>query len=123
MDEKIFSNNANLDVDFLETTYCDDLATARKVFEVYLQSLALHLNALEESFLNNDIYLFRQMMNKLKPGFGFVGLTDVSGKIQDLERKCVEGKDLVLNEIEIRELLSKIRSSRESIKVIYNRLN
>ena len=123
MKKNIFSNNVNLDLEFLETTYSDDLQAARTVFQDYLKTLDLYLHTLEESFNNKDIYRFRETVDKLKPEFTRVGLSDVSKKMHVIELKCIEGRDLVLNEIEIQQLISRIRISAEELKIILGRLN
>jgi hypothetical protein len=87
-----------------------------------LVNLHAYFDALKQSFRNNDIFQFRKLIRKLKPGFTCVGLTDLIEKFQKLEINCIEGKYLVMNEIEIQNLLSRIRSSTECIEAITHRL-
>jgi len=111
MSETLFHNITELDTAYLNEAYANDAETAALVFEQYLQELPSNLSQLKESLRGNDIAGFRQNIHKQKPCFSYVGLTDVTKKLHELQVKCVVLEDLVLYKTEIEEVLRRIYSS------------
>ena len=116
MKQSLFSNLVDLDRTYLEEAYANDAETAALVFEQYLQDLPVNLNLIVESLNGRDIERFRQHIHKQKPGFSYVGLTDVTRVFQDLQVKCVVIEDLNKYKSEIDGVLTRISSSRGTIE-------
>ena len=116
MKESLFSDLADLDRTYLEEAYANDAETAAMVFEQYLQDLPANVNLIVESVRGRDIERFRQHIHKQKPGFSYVGLTDVTQVFQDLQVKCVAIDDLQKYKNEIDTVLTRINSSRGIIE-------
>ena len=116
MKESLFSELVDLDRTYLEEAYANDAETAAMVFEQYLQDLPANLNLIVESLNGRDIERFRQHIHKQKPGFSYVGLTDVTRVFQDLQVKCVVIEDLNKYKSEIDGVLTRISSSRGTIE-------
>ena len=116
MSENIFSENPQLDTEYLNDTYGDDPETAIMMFETYLEDLPVNLQALEESFNNKDIETFRQLIHKQKPSYSYVGLTDVSASFHDLQAKCQEVSDFAVYHQEITQSITRIKSATPVIK-------
>ena len=116
MKESLFSSLVDLDSTYLEEAYSNDAETAAMVFEQYLQDLPANLNLLVESLKGDDIERFRQHIHKQKPGFSYVGLTDVTKVFQDLQVKCVVLDDLKKYRNEIDTVLTRINSSKGTIE-------
>jgi HPt (histidine-containing phosphotransfer) domain-containing protein len=111
MIKTIFHNITELDTAYLNEAYANDAETAALVFEQYLQELPTNLKQLKETLKGNDIEGFRQNIHKQKPSFSYVGLTDVTKKLHELQVKCVVLEDLSLYKTEIDEVLRRIYSS------------
>jgi HPt (histidine-containing phosphotransfer) domain-containing protein len=122
MNENIFPDHLDLDTEFLNSTYSDDAETAAMMFENYLQELPENLKLLEDSYNNQDIQSFRQLIHKQKPSFSYVGLTDITDKFQQLQIKCQQVDDLLTYKEEIQYAFSRIRSSTPLIQSTLERL-
>jgi len=116
MNNSPFSKLVDLDQVYLEEAYANDAETAAMVFEQYLADLPANLNLIEESISRKDIERFRQHIHKQKPGFSYVGLTDVTRIFQDLQVKCVVIEDLQTYKNEIDGVLTRINSSKSIIE-------
>ncbi len=122
MNESLFSALADLDHTYLEEAYANDAETAAMVFEQYLHDLPANLSLIKESLSGKDIERFRQHIHKQKPGYSYVGLTDVTKKFQELQVKCVVIEDLDKYQHEINGVLSRINSSKSIIEKALNYL-
>jgi hypothetical protein len=104
-----FSFSYPLDQQFLESLYGDDLSYACEVFEEFLKNTKTGLEEIRHSCRENDLKKVRQQLHKMKPTFGFVGLTpltekteklivacDASSSIKNIEPECIG----LFNEIE-----------------------
>jgi len=116
MKESLFSDLVDLDTTYLEEAYANDAETAAMVFEQYLQDLQGNVDLIVESLNGGDIERFRQHIHKQKPGFSYVGLTDVTRIFQDLQVKCVVIGDLQKYKTEIEGVLIRINSTRGTIE-------
>jgi len=116
MNESLFSNLSELDAAYLEAAYANDAETAAMVFDQYLADLPANLQLIRESLKKKDIDRFRQHIHKQKPGFSYVGLTDVTQKFQELQMKCVVIDDLQKYNKEIETVLVRINSSTPLIE-------
>jgi hypothetical protein len=116
MNENVFSSLADLDAAYLDAAYAGDAETAIVVFEQYLQDLPANVNHIKESITKKDIERFRQHIHKQKPGYSYVGLTDVTQKFQELQVKCVTIEDLTRYQADIETVLTRINSSTEIVE-------
>ena len=122
MNESLFNNIPELDSAYLEAAYADDSETAAMVFQQYLDDLPANLDLLNESYKTHDIERFRHHIHKQKPGFSYVGLTDVTEKFHELQVKCLTKEDLDRYKNEIDQVLLRIRSASPVIQNLLNRL-
>ncbi|MFL5741821.1 MAG: Hpt domain-containing protein [Flavisolibacter sp.] len=111
MNESLFKNFPELDIDYLDAAYGNDAETAALVFEQYLQDLPANMNLLNESIRSQDIESFRHHIHKQKPGFSYVGLTDVSRTFQELQVKCLAKEDISRCKTEIDQVVSRIHAA------------
>jgi HPt (histidine-containing phosphotransfer) domain-containing protein len=122
MSESLFEHIPGLDTEYLDAAYSGDAETAAMVFEQYLQDLPSNLDLLHTSFETGDIEGFRHHIHKQKPGFSYVGLTDVTATFQDLQVKCLTKDDLARFKPEIEQVFARIHSSAELIEQTLKRL-
>ena len=123
MNASLFGRNPGLDVAFLNEAYANDAETAAYVFQMYLDELPTNLDLLNESLRNSDIERFRQLIHKQKPGYSYVGLTDITAKLEELQVKCTVSDDLRAYKEEINEVLSRIHASADLIERALNHLH
>jgi len=116
MNENLFDNLVDLDRTYLEEAYANDAETAAMVFEQYLMDLPGNLNLIMESLNARDIERFRHHIHKQKPGYSYVGLTDITKIFHDLQVKCIVIEDLQTYKGEIDQVLIRINSSRSIIE-------
>ena len=122
MNDSIFRGASGLDTEYLDAAYADDADTAAMVFEQFLQDLPANLDLINESIRNQDIERFRHHIHKQKPGFSYVGLTDVTQVFQDLQVKCLTKEDMQRYKSEIDQVLHRIQSSTPVIRNLLERL-
>lgn len=122
MEKNVFDTTVDLDSSFLEAVYENDRDTAATIFQQYLQELPGDLHAINESFESGDKKLFLSVIHKKKVGFSYVGLTDVTTKMNELESKCVTTDNLQVHQSELRSVIERINSSTESIQMVLQRL-
>jgi HPt (histidine-containing phosphotransfer) domain-containing protein len=79
-----------LDTEFLQSIYEDDMEHALIVFSQFLQMTPPLMKEIEETYVSGAVEPFRQKVHKIKPVFSFVGLTQLTGKAEILEKKCKE---------------------------------
>ena len=116
MSESIFTNFPELDSAYLDDAYGSDAETAAIVFEQYLQDLPGNLNALKESLYAGDAAVVRQLLHKQKPGFSYVGLTDLTAEVQQLEAACQSPEDLKAIRGRVEQVLSRMEITRPVIE-------
>lgn len=122
MERKLF-NNTFFDIDYLNDAYADDAETAACVFGQYLEELPKNQQLLAQSFHDRDLTLFRQVVHKQKPGFSYVGLTDVTQKFQELLATCNTIEDMDRCKPEIESVIRRIDSTAEAIREMLTHLH
>jgi HPt (histidine-containing phosphotransfer) domain-containing protein len=115
MSDSIFRNSQGLDTDYLEATYGNDAETATIVFEQYLSDLSGNLEVLKEAIRTKDVSGFQHHIHKQKPGYSYVGLTDITQKIQELQMKCNTEQDMANYRRDIDAMIARIEESRAII--------
>ena len=111
MNESPFKKIDGLDTDYLDSAYSGDIETAVMVFEQFLQELPSNTALIEESLAKQDVESFRHHIHKQKPGFSYVGMTDVTNAFHDLQSKCTTKDDLVTNRDTIQKVMSRIHAA------------
>lgn len=94
----------------LDELYMGDPGIACEVFAAFVQETISLIPRLEESFQRNDRQEFRKLLHKLKPGFLYVGLTDIFERMSDAEKHCQAVDDLDSMEPALSELFSDIKA-------------
>ena len=121
MGKNVFQVNS-LDSAFLDAVYENDRETALAIFQQYLQDLPADLHAIHHSFESGDREQFRGVIHKKKVGFSYVGLTDVTAGLNELEKKCALQVDLSEHRAELASVLHRINSSTEAIRKVLEAL-
>jgi HPt (histidine-containing phosphotransfer) domain-containing protein len=83
-----FVFNPEFDVNYLNSLYGDDYNYLQEVFDTVLQDFQSLTDNIEFSFSSGNTTALRSAVHKIKPVFGFVGLTAVQQLCQDFEKVC-----------------------------------
>jgi hypothetical protein len=77
-----------LDQHFLESLYGDDLDYAKEVFTEFLKNTKSEFESIKNSYRDDDLKKVRQQLHKMKPTFGFVGLTGLTERTEKVIAAC-----------------------------------
>ena len=118
MCRKLFADHDSFDTAYLNDAYADDAETAAVVFEQYLIDLPENMRLLSQSYKDRDIEVFRKAIHKQKPGFSYVGLTDVTIKFDELQTHCKSTDDLVKYSSQIEAVIERINASTAQVEAL-----
>jgi HPt (histidine-containing phosphotransfer) domain-containing protein len=111
-----FVFNAEIDANYLNSLYGDDFVYLQEVFETVLVDYQSLTDNIEYSYSSGNLSALRSAVHKIKPVFGFVGLTAVQLQCQQFEQICgtVTSPDHLTGDFEM--LKNKIFHSRQLIE-------
>jgi HPt (histidine-containing phosphotransfer) domain-containing protein len=111
-----FVFNAEIDANYLTSLYGDDFVYLQEVFETVLVDYQSLTDNIEYSYSSGNLSALRSAVHKIKPVFGFVGLTAVQLQCQHFEQICgtVTSPDHLSGDFET--LKNKIFHSRQLIE-------
>jgi HPt (histidine-containing phosphotransfer) domain-containing protein len=107
-----FVFNAEIDVNYLNSLYGDDYNYMQEVFNTVLDEYVSLTDNIEFSHSSGNLTALKASVHKIKPVFGFVGLTSVQQQCHQFEQICstVSSPDQLTGEFE--ELKNKIFQSK-----------
>ncbi len=120
LEQKIFTFNPKLDVDFLESSYNNRLNLCSQLFGVFLENAREDWNSLIVAAGDLNYEAISRICHKCKNNFKYVGLgylSDQLGEMEDLAKK--ESSDL-LNVLE--NIKGRVNPSIEIVKLEEERL-
>jgi HPt (histidine-containing phosphotransfer) domain-containing protein len=111
-----FVFNPEFDVNYLNSLYGNDYNYLQEVFDAVLQDFQSLTDNIEFSFSSGNTTALRSAVHKIKPVFGFVGLTAVQQLCQDFEKIC--GSAISSDQLsgEFETLKNKIIQSKQLIE-------
>jgi HPt (histidine-containing phosphotransfer) domain-containing protein len=83
-----FVFNAEIDTNYLHSLYGEDYVYLQEVFDTVLKDYQSLTDNIEYSYSSGNITALRSAVHKIKPVFGFVGLTAVQQQCQEFEQIC-----------------------------------
>jgi len=112
-----FMYNELIDPVILSNLYENDYAFIQKIFQSFLDSgLDGDLQQVDTCFTSDDTDGLRKVIHKLKPAFGFVGLTSIEEQCREMELLCANGRSLNDLTEKITELLNAMRAGKKAIE-------
>ena len=81
-----FVFNAEIDTNYLNSLYGDDYIYLQEVFDTVLKDYQSLTDNIEYSYTSGNLTALRSAVHKIKPVFGFVGLTVVQQQCQHFEQ-------------------------------------
>jgi HPt (histidine-containing phosphotransfer) domain-containing protein len=83
-----FVFNAEIDANYLNSLYGDDYNYLQEVFNTVLDEYVSLTDNIEYSYSSGNLTALKASVHKIKPVFGFVGLTEVQQQCQQFEQIC-----------------------------------
>ncbi len=111
-----FVFNAEIDANYLNSLYGDDYNYLQEVFNTVLDEYVSLTDNIEYSYSSGNLTALKSSVHKIKPVFGFVGLTSVQQLCQHFEKVCgnVSSVDQLSGEFET--LKNKISQCKQIIE-------
>ena len=111
-----FVFNAEIDANYLNSLYGEDFVYLQEIFETVLNDYQSLTDNIEYSYSSGNLAALRSAVHKIKPVFGFVGLTAVQQLCQQFEQTCstVQSPDQLAGDFET--LKNKIFQGKQIIE-------
>lgn len=126
--EQAFIFSEYFNVAFLEELYSGDMPAAVDVFNAAHTQIVDELDIASNYFRSGDISAVKKVYHKIKPLFGYVGLTEVQDCVQRFEDSCqnAENTEQLLMAYEningiIGEAIIRIQQESERLKDFINK--
>jgi HPt (histidine-containing phosphotransfer) domain-containing protein len=112
----IFVFNPEFDKNYLNSLYGDDYNYLQEVFDTVLQDYQTLTDNIEFSYSSGNITSLKSAVHKIKPVFGFVGLTAVQQLCQEFEKICSAASSPDQLSADFESLKNKIIRSKQLIE-------
>lgn len=111
-----FIFNTEIDPGYLQSLYGDDYVYIQEIFATVLKDYGSLADNIEYSYSSGNLATLRASVHKMKPVFGFVGMTAVQQECQQFENLCeaVASQEMLTRDFEA--LKNKIFQSRQVIE-------
>jgi len=111
-----FVFNPEFDVNYLNSLYGEDYVYLQEVLDTVLHDYQSLTDNIDYNFSSGNLTALRSAVHKIKPVFGFVGLTQVQQLCQEFEQICssVSTCDQLAGDYE--SLKNKISQSKQLIE-------
>lgn len=111
-----FIFNPQLDHEFLNAMYENDIVYAEEVFSAFLEQTRNEFGQVRNCYSNNDWQCLRQKLHKIKPTFSFVGLTALSEKCEEMIAACDHEADIKSRTLLWEKLEQEIEQSFRTVE-------
>jgi HPt (histidine-containing phosphotransfer) domain-containing protein len=126
MTEETLRNNFHfhekIDASYLFSMYGDDFVCMEEIFATTLAHLGPDVDAVKDSFTANKVAELKKAVHKIKPTFGFVGLTEVQHLCKEMEEKCMQVTDTGEVAADFHQLMAALEDARIIIDKEYHKL-
>jgi HPt (histidine-containing phosphotransfer) domain-containing protein len=117
-----FIFNKKIDAACLFSLYEDDFPYMEEIFAITLTQLRSDIPLLGNLIRSGQWELIRPLVHKLKPSFGFVGMTDMQNHCISLEKSLTLDPEAVQGGEEIHSFLNVLTAAFEDLEVEYRRI-
>jgi HPt (histidine-containing phosphotransfer) domain-containing protein len=111
-----FIFNDKIDIQCISDLYGDDYPYIEEVFTTVLGEYKTLAENIASNYASHDIPALKSAVHKIKPIFGFVGLTDVQEQCQDFETLCQTITSFELLAYDYNELNDALLNSKSLIE-------
>lgn len=119
---KSFVFHENIDAEALYSLYADDFPYIEEVFSITLTQFDQDLDAFTVAWSSQDINDLRKLSHKIKPAFGFIGMTDMQQQCKEFEDQCLQVTEADELKTSYKSLLAALTESKSLMETEYRRL-
>lgn len=105
-----FEFSPDLDTGFLLSIYENDMLYAEEIFANFLISLPEALKEMEDAIEKSNTELFKSVVHRIKPSFSYVGLSEITLEMDNLQKECLHTSDMNQLTGRYKPLLERIRN-------------
>lgn len=117
-----FIFNDEIESSFLSKMYDNDLNYLEEVFKASLLEVNSTSAFIQSACEKNETKDLRQLVHRLKPTFGFVGMLQLQAAMQQLENECAVYKETPMPTKLISDVMAIVERGKLVIETEYNRL-
>mgnify|MGYP001194419847 CR=1 FL=1 len=119
---KKFTFNEQIDSSYLHSLYENDFQYIEEIFGTTLSHFDPDFEALQQAWQQGDVVALKKAVHKIKPTFGFVGLTHVQQQCKEFEDICQKaGTTDDISQL-YQQIVTTLAASRELIAAEYTKL-
>lgn len=119
---KNFIFNEKINGDYLFSLYADDYPYIEEVFAVTLQHFDQDFEFIQAAYEGENITDLKKGVHKVKPAFGFVGLTDIQQICAAFEDACQQATDVSALKAGYKNLMVSLEEGKLIIASEYRKL-
>ncbi|NII25309.1 Hpt domain-containing protein [Pseudoflavitalea sp. X16] len=119
---KNFIFNEKINGDYLFSLYADDYPYIEEVFAVTLQHFDQDFEFIQAAYEGENITDLKKGVHKVKPAFGFVGLTDIQQMCAAFEDACQQATDVSALKAGYKSLMASLEEGKLIIASEYRKL-
>ncbi|MDF2193699.1 Hpt domain-containing protein [Paraflavitalea sp. CAU 1676] len=119
---KHFIFNEKLNSDYLFSLYADDYPYIEEVFSVTLQHFDEDADAIQNAYAAGSVADLKKGVHKMKPAFGFVGLTDIQQCCAEFEDACGRIAETAELKADYKQLMATLDEGKLILEAEYRKL-
>jgi HPt (histidine-containing phosphotransfer) domain-containing protein len=119
---KHFIFNEKINGDYLFSLYADDYSYIEEVFSVTLQHFDQDIAFIEAAYAGGSVADLKKGVHKVKPAFGFVGLTDIQQQCGDFEDACLTASETEELKSDYKNLMASLEEGKMIIAAEFRKL-
>jgi HPt (histidine-containing phosphotransfer) domain-containing protein len=119
---KKFIFNENIDSEYLHSLYEDDFQYIEEIFATTLTHFDGDFAAIREAYAAGDVASLKKAIHKIKPTFGFVGLTAIQQQCKEFEDICQKAAATGELKEQYQQIVATLAASKDLIGLEHNKL-
>lgn len=119
---KKFIFNEKIDSDYLHSLYEDDYQYIEEIFATTLAHFDDDVRSIQDAFTAGDVSALKKAVHKIKPTFGFVGLTSVQQLCREFEDICQKATTTDELKHQYQQIVTTLAVNKDLITSEYSKL-
>ena len=119
---KKFIFNEKIDGDYLYSLYADDFPYMEEIFGTTLQHFDEDFESLKSAYESGSLIDLKRASHKIKPTFGFVGLTAIQEQVKQFEDLCQKVQHTDELKDDFKQIVATLADSKELLTSEYQKL-
>lgn len=115
VDKLQFSFSPHLDIEFLNGLYDADFEQAEMVFDTSANQIRLEMQIAREQFAQGDVLGLKKTVHKMKPLFGYVGLSKIICDFAAFEEVCAGAENIAQTENDFNHIVTITEEALQTI--------